>query len=882
MRHSRRVPRLLTALAALLLAGANGPPGTGPLAAPGPAAETPADPFASAAAFTLQNGLTVVLHRDATHPVVAVQMLYRVGARNETIGLTGIAHYLEHMLFRGTEHFGLEDVTGVIERAGGEWHGYTTLDCTTFFEAAPKELLSTLLRLEAERLHAARMAPDEVDPERGAVFQEYRGYQLDARSDLFDAVSALLFQQHPYRNNTMGWESDLAGITHADLAGFYRRYYGPRNAVLAIQGDLDEASARAAVEEAFGALPAGGEDTAIRTVEPPLQGPRRLTLVRAGATPALQISFLAPAPSQAEDFAAFVVLAALLGDAPGLSFYRHSGDLGAGAAAPSGTPLGRLADAGLVEEVGASIVPTLYPYHFSLYASGFEPAKAAAAEAALFDAVSGAADGAGPAEVESARRRIAAADLLETDSYVERAHEMAYWTAIGGLDLRARVRRAIEAVDAEAVKRAAARLVPARAAVGLVLPAARAGGSGAAAVPPAEERPKRPAPARAAGHAPAGGAKRAARAGVATLSLGGAARAIVEAQPRAQTFILRFAVAAPPGATLAGEDELSRALLPLGAGLDVAVPGRGSFAARDTLRVTVSGPADAFDESLAALLARGLKIQAPKGSGALDPESIAAPMRRGLAWLGLAASGSPGAARATAPATGTGPHVALVGPFDPASVKDRLALLAAGTSASPASSPARRGAGTALRPGRETTAIPDIPQGALVLAVPGDPDAAAQEAVAWILQHNYSGRLGARAIAQMGLVYDMDSESVRRGVPLVWFGMGADPEALPRLEEAMLAELDRARSDIGEKEIAAYKSYAAGRAMVRRADPDQASMLWLEALLRGEDDRAPDRDAARAAKLSTRDVLDAAQRMLDPARRHVVVVGRQAPAARPR
>jgi len=204
---------VLVLLAAPLLFGA----------APPEAAPPGADPLAVATAFTLDNGLTVVLRAEPAHPVVAVQMLYRVGARNETIGLTGIAHYLEHMLFRGTDHFGLADVTGVIERAGGEWHGYTTLDCTTYFQAAPKETLGTLLRLEAERMVAARMAADEVEPERGAVFQEYRGYQLDPRSDLFDATTALLFEQHPYRNNTMGWESDLAGITHADLVAFYRR-----------------------------------------------------------------------------------------------------------------------------------------------------------------------------------------------------------------------------------------------------------------------------------------------------------------------------------------------------------------------------------------------------------------------------------------------------------------------------------------------------------------------------------------------------------------------------------------------------------------------------------------------------------------------------------
>jgi zinc protease len=861
---------LLAALGGGLVAAGNAP------------ATAPVDPLAGATTFSLPNGLTVVLRRDASHPVVAVQMLYRVGARNETIGITGIAHYVEHMLFRGTEHFGLADITGVIERAGGEWHGYTTLDCTTYFEAAPKDLLPTLLQLEAERMHAARMAPDEVEPERGAVFQEYRGYQLDPRSDLFDATTALLFQQHPYRNNTMGWESDLAGITHADLVDFYRRHYGPRNAVLAIQGDLDEAAAHAAVEEVFGAIPPGGDDTTIRTVEPPLEGPRRLTLLRPGATPALQISFLAPAPSQPEGFAALLVLDAILGDAPGLSFYRHSGDLGTGAEAPAGSPLGRLAASGLVEEAGASIVPTLYPYHFSLYASGFEPAKSAAAEAALFDALAEAADGTTTAEVESARRRIAAADLLETDSYVEKAHEMAYWTAIGGTDLRTRVRRAIDGVGADDVKSAAARLVPARAAVGLVLPAARPGGQAAVSVPAAEERPAR-TPARTPA-APAG-SKGATHPQTATLNLGGGARAIVDAQPQASTFVLRFAVAARRGAVLANEEDLARTLLPFGARLDVTTPGSEPFAARDTLRIAVSGPAAVFDASLATLLTHGLKIQVPKGAAAaIDPESAASPMRRGLAYLDLAtAGGRTATTSAPAPATAdpglpAGPFLALVGPFDPGSVKDRLASLAA--AARPAPPATRRAAGAGLRPGRDASSIPDVPQGALLLAVPGDADATAQEAVAWILHHNYSGRLGARAIAQMGLVYDMDSESIRRGVPLVWFGMGADPAALGRLEEAMLAELDRARRDITDEEIAAFKSYAAGRLAVRRADPEQAARLWLETLLRGDDDRAPARDAARAAKLSHQEVAAAAERMLDPSLRRVIVVGRTPAPAR--
>ncbi|MFQ5876297.1 MAG: M16 family metallopeptidase, partial [Acidobacteriota bacterium] len=235
--------------------------------AAGPA--TAAD-LSDARAFRLDNGLRVLVLHDSAHPVVAVQALYTVGARCETSGITGIAHFVEHMLFRGTESFGPAEVTGVIERAGGEWHGYTSLDLTTYFEAAPSDLLPTLLRLEAERMTRGRLAAEEVEAERGAVFQEYRGYQLDPRTELFDETTALLFRQHPYRNNTMGWESDLRAIDHEDLVAFYRRDSGPRNAVLAIAGDFDPDGIEEQVKEAFGAIPPAGATTRVRTVEPPL------------------------------------------------------------------------------------------------------------------------------------------------------------------------------------------------------------------------------------------------------------------------------------------------------------------------------------------------------------------------------------------------------------------------------------------------------------------------------------------------------------------------------------------------------------------------------------------------------------------------------------
>jgi zinc protease len=819
------------------------------------AADTPSIPGTTT--FTIDDGLTVVVRPDHERPVVAVQMLYRVGARNEAPGQTGIAHFVEHMLFRGTPRFGLADITGVIERAGGEWHGYTTLDCTTYFEAAPRDLLPTLVSLEAERMHAARLAADEVEAERGAVFQEYRGYQLDPRSDLFDAVMALLFLQHPYRNNTMGWESDLSAITHADLVAFYRRFYGPRNAVLAIDGDFEPREAERLVREAFRGIPAGGDDTALRTVEPEPQGPRRLTLLRPGARPAVEMSFPAPAPSQPRPFAAFLVADALLGKARGLSFLRQSGDLGTGAAAPAGSPLAALVEQGLVREAGAALVPTQYPYAYSIFATAAEGQGTAAIEEAVF-ATLRRLENSDDAAIEAAVRRIRAVDRVETDSPVERAHEMAYWTAIGGLDRRDAVLHALDDMSHADVHAALRTLVPERAAIGWVLPA-----EPPLAAPPSgsagRDQPRAVAPAME----PVGIAARAAGERVATVSLDGGGRAIVDARPRLRTFTLRLALRA---GSWDGDPQLERELESGGIDFEV-LEGGGSFADRDVVQLAAAGPAESLTAALRAMTAALRRPAPPAKSGDGGEALPASPAARAYALLDRATRMSGAAAQHW--------ELAIVSTSDEKALSPWLQDLGRAIGARLAAAPGSRvGEPHALLPGRDRSDIPGLVQGRLLLAVPGDADPVVQEAVAWILHHNYSGRLGVKAIAETGLVYDMDSESVRGKAPLVDVIMGADPGALDRLDQAMAAECDRARGDIGEAEVAAFRSDARGRLAVRLADPAQAARLWLRVLRDGFDHTQPEREATRAQRLTLDEVRAAATRMLDPARRRVIVIGR--------
>ncbi len=229
--------------------------------------------------FTLDNGLTVIVLEVPAAPAVSVQMLYRVGARNEEVGQTGLTHFLEHMAFRASAHFPDTDLVSSIYAVGGEWHGYTWLDQTTYFETLPAEHLDLALKIEADRMNWLQIPAADVEAERGAVLAEMHGYENDPATVLHDAVLAVSFLQHPYRNNTIGWESDVENISHDELVEFYRRAYSPANAVLAVVGPVSAAGVLEQVRGLFGALPGGERTLPPPTVEPPQQGVRRIELL---------------------------------------------------------------------------------------------------------------------------------------------------------------------------------------------------------------------------------------------------------------------------------------------------------------------------------------------------------------------------------------------------------------------------------------------------------------------------------------------------------------------------------------------------------------------------------------------------------------------------
>lgn len=370
----------------------------------------------------LQNGLTVMILEDHAQPVVSSQMLYKVGARNECEGATGLAHFVEHMAFRATKNFPNTDVVSRIYGVGGEWHGYTWIDQTTYFETVPVEYFDLVLRIQSDRMNDTLIYADEVQAERGAVLTELRSYENDPASSLNDAVMTVTFLQHPYRNNTIGWVSDVGKITYEDIVQFYRRFYNPSNAVLAISGDVDTAQTLALVHKYFDAIPAGSGDTMPRTVEPAQKGERRILLNGPGSMNYFQIAYVAPAAND-PDYASFLVLQSVLTGSGGVNFRQR----GSGEPAKPGSLLYKIA-----KGIATYFIPTADPYALSITGRSEPGSSREDLENAIERQLALVRDGVLTEEkVEAAKQQIEKELVFDFETTEDAAHQMAYFEGIG-------------------------------------------------------------------------------------------------------------------------------------------------------------------------------------------------------------------------------------------------------------------------------------------------------------------------------------------------------------------------------------------------------------------------------------------------------------------
>ena len=344
----------------------------------------------------LDNGLTVLMLPRGELPIVSVQALYRFGSRNERPGITGAAHYIEHMAFRSTEEIGKRDLTNQILRWGGRWNGYTSYDQTVYGSHTPSEYLEWLIYLERQRIRHVRFDPAEVEVERTSVIAEEHQYQNSPDYAMVEhQLRRAAMVAHPYGSPIMGRLSDLEGVSPRELERFYRQHYAPNNLILAIVGRFDPAQALALVKTHFGDLAGDGESTAIRTVEPEQRGERRI--VTHGHGSASYLSLLVHAPAGADErFASLVALDGVLAGGKGP---------GRGVARP-GTRLHRaLVEQGLATSVSTEVELSEYPSVYEIRVTAARGADLQAIEARLDDVLSDVARNATQDEVTRAVRQ---------------------------------------------------------------------------------------------------------------------------------------------------------------------------------------------------------------------------------------------------------------------------------------------------------------------------------------------------------------------------------------------------------------------------------------------------------------------------------------------
>jgi zinc protease len=280
------------------------------------------------ATFTLGNGLQFVVIPDHRTPVVTQMIWYKVGSADETPGKSGLAHFLEHLMFKGTSKHPAGEFSQTVLRIGGNENAFTSTDYTGYFQRVPREQLGKMMEFEADRMTGLILKDENVLPERDVVLEEYNmRVANNPEARLAEQIMAALYLNHPYGRPVIGWHQEIEKLDREDALAFYRRFYAPNNAIVVIAGDVDAREVRPMAEQTFGqvapqpAIPA----RRIRPQEPEPVAPRTVTLADPHVEqPSLRRYYLVPsaATATAGESPALDVLAQLMGGGSNSYLYR--------------------------------------------------------------------------------------------------------------------------------------------------------------------------------------------------------------------------------------------------------------------------------------------------------------------------------------------------------------------------------------------------------------------------------------------------------------------------------------------------------------------------------------------------------------------------------
>jgi zinc protease len=404
-----------------------------------------------------KNGLRVLLLPQEGAPVATSMVTYHVGSRNERTGHTGATHMLEHLMFKGTERYHKRKGTSIFEtlqRVGAQVNASTWLDRTNYYEMLPTEHLPLALDIEADRMRGALLDPNDVESERTVILNERDRNQNDPVSRLFDEVWAAAFTAHPYHHPTIGWESDIEGMTDEDLRTYYDTYYWPNNATVSIVGRFERADVLTEVADHFGALDAAPHDIPqVTTEEPEQTGRRRVTVKQDGQLGAVLMAYKSP-PAVEPDSDALDVLARVLASGKSSRLYR------------------RCTDQGLTSDVFGINFRLRDPGLFSVFAYLAPEADHETVEAAIEEEIDRIQrDGVTTEELERARSQLRAQIAFDRDGPMKVASQLNEAIAAGDWKLYTQYLDRLEQVTADDVQRVARRyLTPDTSTVGRYVP----------------------------------------------------------------------------------------------------------------------------------------------------------------------------------------------------------------------------------------------------------------------------------------------------------------------------------------------------------------------------------------------------------------------------
>ncbi len=276
--------------------------------------------------FMLKNGMQVVVISNHRIPVVTHMVWYRVGSADEAANESGIAHFLEHLMFKGTKIRKSGEFSEIVARNGGQQNAFTSSDYTAYHQTIAVDRLELLMELEADRMTHLVITPKEVEIERRVVLEERRSrVENNPRSILNEHLNATLFLNHPYRNPVIGWKHDIEDLNTDRILAFYKRWYAPNNAILVVAGDITASQLKPLAEKYYGKIPRQPETLRSRAEEPPQQAERRVTLRdKRVRQPTWRRTYLAPSLKSGNKAHAYPleVLSNIIGSGSSSRFYR--------------------------------------------------------------------------------------------------------------------------------------------------------------------------------------------------------------------------------------------------------------------------------------------------------------------------------------------------------------------------------------------------------------------------------------------------------------------------------------------------------------------------------------------------------------------------------